>query len=48
MNHRELLKKYMKLIMDWESVSFLDHASELDFTEEELEELKEIEKEVLQ
>ena len=46
MNYQELLKKYMKLVMDCE-YDYLDHnLKRRNFTDEEVEELKRISKEV--
>jgi hypothetical protein len=46
MDYRTLLVKYMELILVEEGVSYINSASPTDFSGEEIEELKKIEKEV--
>ena len=47
---RELLKKYMQLVLDEESITFLNripsYVSEVEFDQDEIEELRKIESEI--
>jgi hypothetical protein len=48
MNYRDLLKKYMQVIIDSESISYVEQRSphsKIEFTPEELAELLQIESE---
>lgn len=52
MDYKELLKKYMAHVIDCESISFLDQIgdchTDVEFTEEEVQELGRLEQEIRQ
>lgn len=45
--YENLLKKYMQLIWDQETITYVEFASKMEFTKLELEELSRIEESIL-
>lgn len=46
LDYKELLKKYMSEVIDWEGVSFINYVGAVDYSAEELDELRRIESEI--